>query len=57
MSRAGLRSCEVVRANVGDLASSSEGLCLLWVQGKGHLSKDAFVAQRGPGGLFAYMTP
>lgn len=38
----GLRSIEVVRANVGDLRLHSvENEYVLWVQGKGHLAKDA----------------
>jgi site-specific recombinase XerD len=57
MSRAGLRSCEVVRANVGDLGCSEEGLTLLWVQGKGRLSADAFVVlnESAQAALSAYL--
>lgn len=42
MLRAGLRSCEVVRARVADL-QELRGTKVLWVQGKGRLAPDAFV--------------
>ena len=42
MARAGLRSCEVVRAKVQDVQIYKEVL-VLWVQGKGKLSPDNFV--------------
>lgn len=42
MIRTGLRCCEVVRANVGDIQLLS-GQYVLWVQGKGSDSKDEFV--------------
>jgi integrase/recombinase XerD len=42
MARAGLRSCEVVRARVQDL-QVLQGVNVLWVQGKGRLSPDCFV--------------
>lgn len=42
MLRAGLRSCEIVRAQVGHLQDLN-GYPVLWVQGKGRLSADSFV--------------
>jgi len=41
MARVGLRTCEVVRANLEDIKQSS-GEALLWVQGKGKDGKDDF---------------
>lgn len=38
----GLRTCEVVRANIGDIHRVA-GATILDIQGKGHISKDAFV--------------
>ena len=38
----GLRTVEVARADVADLRQQG-GRCVLWVQGKGHASKDRFV--------------
>jgi integrase/recombinase XerC/integrase/recombinase XerD len=40
--RCGLRTIEVVRADVGDIKSKG-GKTLLYVQGKGHVKKDNFV--------------
>ena len=40
--RAGLRLCEVVRADVGDL-TTRHGTTILWVQGKGRTGKDEYV--------------
>ena len=42
----GLRCCEVVRANVGDLHRVA-GVTVLDIQGKGHADKDAFVKISG----------
>ena len=42
MARAGLRSCEVVRAKLHDI-QVQDGAVVLWVQGKGKLSADSFV--------------
>lgn len=42
MARAGLRSCEVVRAKVQDVQVFN-GAVVLWVQGKGKLAPDSFV--------------
>ncbi|MBQ3455052.1 MAG: tyrosine-type recombinase/integrase [Synergistaceae bacterium] len=38
----GLRTCEIVRANVGDIHRIA-GVLVLDIQGKGHASKDSFV--------------
>ena len=43
----GLRTCEVIRANVGDIHRVS-GVLVLSIQGKGHTSKDAFVKLTEP---------
>ena len=40
--RTGIRTIEVVRANVGDIRQES-GEALLWIQGKGRDAKDEFV--------------
>lgn len=42
MVRCGLRTVEVVRANVEDICQKDQKH-ILWVQGKGHASKDEFV--------------
>ena len=42
----GLRCCEVVRANVGDLHRVA-GVTVLDIQGKGHADKDSFVKLSG----------
>lgn len=42
MLRAGLRGCELVRANVGDRATK-DGKDILFVQGKGRTDKEEFV--------------
>lgn len=41
--RTGLRTIEIIRANIEDLKRKS-GMPVLYVQGKGHLNKDTFVA-------------
>ena len=46
LTRAGLRTIEVTRANVGDLALKG-GQPVLYVQGKGRDSKDSFVILSG----------
>lgn len=42
MLTTGLRTCEVVRANVGDIQNTAAGT-VLYVQGKGHTEKDRYV--------------
>ena len=42
----GLRTCEIVRANVGDIHRIA-GVLVLDIQGKGHASKDSFVKLSG----------
>lgn len=42
MLRTGLRSCEVLNANFGDI-QTKEGKHILYIQGKGHTEKDDFV--------------
>ena len=42
MLRTGLRSCEVLNANYGDI-QTKEGKHILYIQGKGHTEKDDFV--------------
>lgn len=42
MTRRGLRTVEVSRADVGDLRQEC-GRAVLWVQGKGHADKDDFI--------------
>lgn len=42
MTRRGLRTVEVSRADVGDVRTV-DGVPVLWVQGKGHAAKDDFV--------------
>ena len=46
MYRCGLRTIEVVRANVGDIRPK-EGEMVLWVCGKGRAAKDEFVVLTG----------
>lgn len=56
MLRAGLRSCEVVRADVCHLQELN-GYPVLWVQGKGRLSADSFVVlnSKAHAALLAYL--
>lgn len=56
MLRAGLRSCEVARARIRDLQVQSD-VPVLWVQGKGKLTPDAFVVlnQKAQEALHAYL--
>ena len=42
MIRTGLRSCEVLEANVGDI-QTKDGKKVLYIKGKGHTEKDDFV--------------
>lgn len=40
LAHAGLRTCEIVTALVGDVRTTPRGPIALWVQGKGHSAKD-----------------
>jgi integrase/recombinase XerC/integrase/recombinase XerD len=55
MVRTGIRTCEVIRANVEDVRKQA-GETLLWIQGKGRDSKDAFVilTEKSLNPIFAY---
>ena len=57
ISTCGLRTIEIIRANVEDMHNVS-GLCLLDIQGKGHASKDSFVKLSEPvyQAIQAYLT-
>lgn len=47
MSTCGLRCCEIVRADIGDI-QQVQGVPVLWVRGKGRSEKDAFVKLTQP---------
>lgn len=57
MLTTGLRDCEVMRANFGDLRTLGESV-VLYIQGKGHDAKDAYVKITEPAekAIRAYIT-